>query len=157
MATYKDAPIKFLPGDVTRPDHGTHRETGFAHAEDIPFGRFVVRDSANGDNAVKLPDTTGEVTADGVGFAVRVHTHPGGYKTATTDAVSALKRGFIAAEALEAATKHGAVYVQFGLNADDGKVWASAAANRVALQGVRFAESIAAAGTVEIEVNPQTA
>lgn len=128
------------------------------NAADLPAGVFVTRDAA--DDAVKVPTTTGEVTASGVGFTVLNLAHEPPTDGSTVDCpagkgVSVIRRGRIWVLTETDMTYGQAVFVRFtanGGNTQLGKVRKDAdTSNAVAAPGWQCLTTLSGAGLAVIE------
>ena len=141
-------------GELAYPIRTKVIDSKVAASAAIPFGIFVTR-AANG--TVRAPALTGEVTASGVGFALRDDTKPfnsAGY--AVGDQIPVLRKGYIYALCETAWTEEGAVFARFTANGGNtvlGKIRNDAdTANAVAIPNARFVTSGTAAGLAIVEV-----
>lgn len=128
------------------------------NAAAIPFGIFVTRDAA--DDAAKVPTTSGEVTASGMGFTALILAREPVSDGSTTDAaigkgVSVVRRGKLWVLTETAMTYGQAVFVRFtanGGNTQLGKVRNDAdTANAVAAPGWQCLTTLSAGGLAIIE------
>lgn len=128
------------------------------NAAALPAGVFVTRDAA--DDAVKVPTTTGEVTASGVGFTMLNIAREPVADGSTTDhaagkGVSVVRQGKIWVLTETAMTYGQSVFVRFtanGGNTQLGKVRNDAdTANAVAAPGWTCRTTLGAAGLAIIE------
>lgn len=128
------------------------------NAADLPAGVFVTRDAADG--ACKVPTTSGEVTASGMGFTVLNLAHEPSSDGSTVDipatkGCGVIRRGRIWVLTETAMTYGQSVFVRFtanGGNTQLGKVRNDAdTANAVAAPGWQCLTTLAAAGLAVIE------
>jgi hypothetical protein len=128
------------------------------NAADLPAGVFVTRDAS--DEACKVPTTSGEVTASGIGFTVLnlAHEPPSDGSTVdipATKGCGVIRRGRIWVLTETAMTYGQAVFVRFtanGGNTQLGKVRNDAdTANAVAAPGWQCLTTLAAGGLAIIE------
>lgn len=123
----------------------------------IPFGVFVSRQA---DERVKLPTTSGEITATGEGFAVRDPLKEQDASSiglyANGDEIAVMRSGYIWVYAEAAVTEEGAVYARHTANGGLTQLGAvrgdADTANAALVPNARFVSSTSGAGLAIVEV-----
>lgn len=123
----------------------------------IPFGVFVSRQA---DERVKLPTTSGEVTATGEGFAVRdpfkEQDASGVGLYANGDEIGVMRSGFIWVQVEAAVTEEGQVFARFAANGGNTQLGAirgdADTASAAAVPNARFVSSTSGPGLAIVEV-----
>ncbi len=150
--------VEGLPGQIADArQHANGSIVSRAATETIGFGKFVSR--GDNDAQCKLPDSSAEVTATGIGFTVREDFQNLSNAVGTYvqyDAVPIVTDGPIHVHCETAAAQHGAVFVRFTTDTDGtdlGNVRNDSDGGKaVALPGARFDKTITAAGTTVVVV-----
>jgi len=158
QTSYAMTPAAALPGMIADPLDARNTIVSRINAAALPAGVFVTRDAA--DDAVKVPVSTGEVTASGVGFTIlSVGKEPvsdgSSVDWPATKGVSVMTFGKLWVTCESAAAYGGDVFVRFTVEAPDlqlGSVRNDADTDKaVAAPGWKFRSTLAAAGLVLIE------
>jgi len=126
-------------------------------AQELAFGRVVINDALRGDDFIRLPRLTGEVTGGGlIGVSLSDtarEENANGY--ADKAMVRVLRNGRCIMRCEDAVVLGGAVFVRFvaGVGEELGRVRSDAdGADAVALPGATYRESAAAGALVVVEL-----
>lgn len=157
QTTYVQRFTEALAGMLAAPVENCVIES-FSNAAILSAGLFVTRDAADG--ACKVPVTTGEVTASGIGFTIMNPSREPSSDGATTDfpalkGVSVIRRGKVWVLTEGAMTYGQAPFVRFAAGGGGsvlGKVRTDAdTATAVAAPGWTCLTTLAAAGLAILE------
>jgi len=149
-------PVTGLAGELAYNSPLNFVQTKFCRMTGgIPFGVFVSR-QANGK--VKLPAASGDVTATGIGIALRDQTKEPGVTNGYDDLeiIPVLRRGYIQVSVEAAVTEEGAVYARITANGGNTQLGAlrgdTDSGNAAAVPNARFVTSTSGAGIAIVEI-----
>jgi len=150
--TFRDVQVTGLPGQSAYPAPGFNITR--AAQVPIPFGKFCSR--GDSDTQAKLPTTSAEVTATGLGFALRHHSLEPGLTVTGYDVKQALPvatQDWTWVESETSTAQGAAVFVRFtsSVAGDLGSVRGDGDGGKaVALPGARWEDTRTGAGLARI-------